>query len=357
MPVRLRWTAAVLLLACAIVSTDADASAARAPASSSGAAEPSSFAPSVSPANPKSPVTSPARGVTSRGAFDALLLPAASAGDLASGAADHIVRAAFLGDDAPGALLVRGVPGYAAARKAALAGLARCARLEGAPMRRAAEWDENHGGGVFTRATVAAGAIGRLPPDLDAACGPELRPRLEALRNAADAAASAALPRLDELLGYDTARFFAKAASSEGSLDHFHVYQPKNVSQHLSSSSPSSSSSSSSPSSPSSSPIAGDSDGLETNEGMEEGEGEGLAVADSGDSVGPGLRGKGEHTDVGVAIVMTPALLVNHDGGRSEDEEEEERDAFGSRGLTLGGRSPELPPDALVVGGLSVSLE
>jgi hypothetical protein len=96
-----------------------------------------------------------------------------------------------LGKGAPGALLVRGVAGYAAARKAALTALAHCAKMEGAPLRRSAEWDEDHGGGEFTRATVAAGAGGRLPPALDAACGPELRPALEALRAAADAAVGA----------------------------------------------------------------------------------------------------------------------------------------------------------------------
>jgi hypothetical protein len=47
-------------------------------------------------------------------ADDPLLLPQATAADLLSGAADHIVRAAFLGRGAPGAMLVRGVLGYAA---------------------------------------------------------------------------------------------------------------------------------------------------------------------------------------------------------------------------------------------------
>eukprot|EP00740_Mantoniella_antarctica_P004018 CAMPEP_0181360142 /NCGR_PEP_ID=MMETSP1106-20121128/6494_1 /TAXON_ID=81844 /ORGANISM="Mantoniella antarctica, Strain SL-175" /LENGTH=807 /DNA_ID=CAMNT_0023473367 /DNA_START=244 /DNA_END=2667 /DNA_ORIENTATION=+ len=260
-----------------------------------------------------------------------LLLPAANAADLASGAADHIVRAAFLGKDAPGALLVRGVPGYVAARRAALSSLAACARTDGNPMRRAAEWDENHGGGTFTRATVAASASVRLPPALDAACGPALRPALEALRAAADAAASSALPRLDHLLGYDTGGFFAAAAASEGSLDHFHVYQPTGRMPTHDVTPPSSTSSS------------GAGHGSKGDRGGDNTEGS-VAAAAEDDDASPGLRGKGEHTDVGVAIVMTPALLVSH-----EAEEEEEQDAFGSRGLTLGGRSPELPPDSLVV--------
>ena len=184
-------------------------------------------------------------------------------------------------------------------------------------------------------------------------------------------AASAALPRLDHLLGYDTGGFFAAAAASEGSLDHFHVYQPNERHQN--------------------SAANGDE--------AEQGEGEGESDSDSNDSKAanddsndatasststassaaaassaataaaaddaddaaadndalPGLRGKGEHTDVGVAIVMTPALLVPANvpgyamGKQSHEEEKEEHEAFGSRGLTLGGRSPELPPDAVIV--------
>ena len=49
-----------------------------------------------------------------------------------------------------------------------------------------------------------------------------------------------------------------------------------------------------------------------------------------------------------------PAFLVNGDVSVSSRDEalerfSEELDAFGSRGLTLGGRAPELPPDALIV--------
>ena len=41
-----------------------------------------------------------------------VVLPAATHADLASGRADATLRAAFLGADAPGAMLVRGIPGY-----------------------------------------------------------------------------------------------------------------------------------------------------------------------------------------------------------------------------------------------------
>ena len=56
-----------------------------------------------------------------------MYLPTADAGALASGDADRTVRDAFLGPDAPGAMLVRGVPGYAQARADALRSLALCA--------------------------------------------------------------------------------------------------------------------------------------------------------------------------------------------------------------------------------------
>jgi hypothetical protein len=156
-----------------------------------------------------------------------MYLPTADAGALASGDADRTVRDAFLGPDAPGAMLVRGVPGYAQARADALRSLALCAASpEGRDaFVRSEAWEREHGDdGTFSKMSVAAAADGRLPIELDRACGADLRPKLELLRAAADAAATAVLPRLDELLGYDTGGFFAAAASSAGSLDHFHVY-------------------------------------------------------------------------------------------------------------------------------------
>ena len=53
-----------------------------------------------------------------------VVLPAATHADLASGRADATLRAAFLGADAPGAMLVRGIPGYETARIDALETLA-----------------------------------------------------------------------------------------------------------------------------------------------------------------------------------------------------------------------------------------
>ena len=62
----------------------------------------------------------------------------------------------------------------------------------------------------------------------------------------------------------------------------------------------------------------------------------------------PGLRGKGEHTDVGVAVVMTPALLVDPRGDEGGLKEADDG-ASSSRGLTLGGLHPILPRDAVLV--------
>ena len=270
-----------------------------------------------------------------------MYLPTADAGALASGDADRTVRDAFLGPDAPGAMLVRGVPGYAQARADALRSLALCAASpEGRDaFVRSETWEREHGDdGTFSKMSVAAAADGRLPIELDRACGADLRPKLEALRAAADAAATAVLPRLDELLGYDTGGFFAAAASSAGSLDHFHVYARSADAAEARASLATQSSS-----------VDGDARGraspsederAERDEGEGEGEGE-FAKRKS-------AAGKDEHVDVGVAIVMTPAFLVLEER-ETDGRFSPELDAFGSRGLTLGGRAPELPPDALIV--------
>ena len=271
-------------------------------------------------------------------------LPTADAAALASGDADRTVRDAFLGPDAPGAMLVRGVPGYARARADALRSLALCAATpEGRDAFVSAEaWERDHGDGMFSKMSVAAPADGRLPVELDRACGAALRPKLEALRAAADAAATAVLPRLDELLGYDTGGFFAAAAKSSSSLDHFHVYAPSASAARVEAS-----------------------DGVPTDtrdqrtvsqfSQQDQNTVDDVGVS-SDDAFGSRTRaaGKREHVDVGVAIVMTPAFLVNGDVSVSSRDEalerfSEELDAFGSRGLTLGGRAPELPPDALIV--------
>ena len=268
-------------------------------------------------------------------------LPTADAAALASGDADRTVRDAFLGPDAPGAMLVRGVPGYARARADALRSLALCAASpEGRDAFVSAEaWERDHGDGLFSKMSVAAPADGRLPVELDRACGAALRPKLEALRAAADAAATAVLPRLDELLGYDTGGFFAAAAKSSSSLDHFHVYAPSASAARVE---------------------ASDGVPTDTRDQRTVSQRDRNTVDDVGVSSDEAFgsrthaAGKREHVDVGVAIVMTPAFLVNGDVSVSSRDEalerfSEELDAFGSRGLTLGGRAPELPPDALIV--------
>ena len=233
-----------------------------------------------------------------------LYLPTADASALASGDADRTVRDAFLGADAPGAMLVRGVPGYKDARLAALRALAECfvSKSGASAFVQAEGWSEAHGGaGAFTKHSVGATSDGRLPHVLDQACGPCLRPKLEQLRAAADVAAAAVLPRLDGLLGYDTHEFFANAVGSAGSLDHFHVYTKNEAAD-----------------------IQSESD-----------------TQSQASSPSPHVAGKSEHVDVGVAIVMTPALLWT-----SETEEFAE---FSHRGLSLSGKHPELPPDSMVV--------
>ena len=274
-----------------------------------------------------------------------MYLPTADAAALASGDADRTVRDAFLGPDAPGAMLVRGVPGYARARADALRSLALCAASpQGRDVFvRMKAWERDHGDGSFSKMSVAAPADGRLPIELDRACGPGLRPKLETVRAAADAAATAVLPRLDELLGYDTGGFFAAAADSAGSLDHFHVYATTGARRVRSRAS---------------------AEGVTDENPNAEDRGDDVASRERAPREGEAAEsetaktaktndaspGKHEHVDVGVAIVMTPALLV-----RESDETDgaafvpEELDAFGSRGLSLGGRAPELPPDALIV--------
>ena len=162
-----------------------------------------------------------------------VVLPAATHADLASGRADATLRAAFLGADAPGAMLVRGIPGYETARIDALETLASCARsmdaaaISDGVLAGNARWDRAHGGnGEFTRRTLAAETSRRVPEAIDQQCGDGARLKMEALRAAADAAARAALPRLDDLLGREASRgFFADAVRADASLDHFHVYR------------------------------------------------------------------------------------------------------------------------------------
>lgn len=301
--------------------------------------------------------------VGSRPAPPRVFLPAADASALARGDSDRTIRDAFLGADAPGAMLVRGLPGYAAARREALAALTRCARADPAALHAPAPgWtasdakfsddalDEDAAPvssslrlgspAAFDRRTVAALSASRLDPALDARCGPGTRAALEALRAAADEAARLVLPRLDDLLGYDTGGFFRAAADAGESLDHFHVYVRRERED----------------------AAAKDATREATEEGSTNEKNEGSKKKKSEKNEGskkndvdPGLSGrssgrpssgrggKDEHTDVGVAIVMTPALVATDAGGF------EPPDSASPRGLVVGGRAPELPSDAVIV--------
>ena len=274
-----------------------------------------------------------------------VVLPAATHADLVSGRADATLRAAFLGADAPGAMLVRGIPGYEAARIDALRTLASCARSmdavdadsDGGRLLAAnARWDRAHGGnGEFTRRTLAAETSRRIPAAIDAQCGDGARRKLETLRAAADAAARATLPRLDDLLGREaSAGFFADAVNADASLDHFHVYRRTWTGTGTRAGA--------------AAPAAARDDDVSSSD---------VSSSDVSSSAPlqlaaprPGLRGKGEHTDVGVAVVMTPALLVeDSDVNEDDDVNEDESPGAPSRGLTLGGLYPILPPDAALV--------
>lgn len=267
-----------------------------------------------------------------------VILPAATYADLAAGHADGEIRAAFLGAEAPGAMLVRGVPGYTAARVDALRTLASCAytlnddAMNDGVIAGNAGWDAAHGNdGEFSRRSVAAETGERIPAGLDERCGHGTRAKLEALRAAADAAARVALPRLDHLIGADVSKgFFTNAVDADASLDHFHVYRRNAIAD------------------PSIHHHGRDD---KTNKDTNRhGTSSPLHVLETARETNrPGLRGKGEHTDVGVAIVMTPALLVPDSEFTDQFDEFTEPDSSGPRGLTLGGRSPALPPDAVLV--------
>ena len=103
-----------------------------------------------------------------------VILPAATYADLAAGHADGEIRAAFLGAEAPGAMLVRGVPGYSAARVDALRTLASCAytlnddAMNDDVIAGNAGWDAAHGNdGEFSRRSVAAETGERIQAGLD----------------------------------------------------------------------------------------------------------------------------------------------------------------------------------------------
>ena len=261
---------------------------------------------------------------------------------LRSGEYDAIVENAFFGSSAPGVLFVGGLNGFEDTRRESLRRLAECAKRGKTPpeddssgereeprvqedvfLHNTKSYSKEHPG--VERSTLAEFANKRLSIDVNAECAGrsaeedgdtfDLRRELEKLRDFADVVSQATLPRLDAILNAredeeDSRRpsrmernFFSDVLRSEASLDHFHVYA---------SSEASSSSSSSSLSSSSSEKNAIDKE-------MEK------------------KHGKHEHTDVGVAIVMTPAWVSGKD------------DQSGSRGLLIDGVSYDIPSDGMLV--------
>ena len=229
----------------------------------------------------------------------ATALPTTTLNALRASRADDAVRAAFIGADAPGALVVRGVSdAYVDARRRGLRAFAECAAsTEGAtdgespPLTRSDEWARAHDGA--SRTTIASMSSARLRFDIDDACGEAagVRADLEIIRDAADDVASAALARLDAAFHNATGGFYERSARSDTSLDHFHAYGAPSVE-------------------------------LEART----------------EDVSAETEGKHAHTDVGVAIVMTPALLLDEKPGAS-----------GSRGLFIGDIEPDVPDDGIIV--------
>ena len=222
-------------------------------------------------------------------------LPTATLDDLRDARADDVVRRAFIGADAPGAMVVREIgAAYAEARRRGLDAFAACARRGGGRAKtlgRSEGWEKAHDGAV--RTTIASLAKERLRVDVDDDCGGSaaMRGDLEIVRDGADAAARAALGRLDAAFHNATRGFFERSARSDMSLDNFHAYGAPNVGRAES----------------------------EIEEALD-------------------VEGKHAHTDVGVAIVMTPALLRGEKPGTG-----------GSRGLFIGDIEPDVPDDGMIV--------
>lgn len=244
-------------------------------------------------------------------ASGALALPMTTLKELMDGRSDDVVRRAFIGEDAPGAMIVRGISEtYVEARRRGLDALSACARrradegvdakAEGAgaaTLWRSEAWERAHDGAI--RTTVAVKAKERLRMEMDAECAgygtargvSAMRGDLESIRDGADVVALAALSRLDAAFHNATRGFYESSARSSMTLDHFHAY------------------------------------GAAAKAGEEE-----------ESAVDLDLEGKHAHTDVGVAIVMTPALVRGEKPG-----------AGGSRGLFIGDIEPDVPDDGMIV--------
>ena len=203
---------------------------------------------------------------------------------------ESALRKAFVIPRAPGVLLVRNVPEYVDARKSALNGLAKCNRTS--------LKTTTLGDGRTKRHTVAANTGQAIRTD---ACDEQTLQAMETLRASVGDASSAALARLDDVLGTSTNSFFANAATQPDGLDHFHVYPGG----------------------------GGGGDG-----GVDDDEHDGLHA----------------HVDVGVAIAMVPALQLGDDNDNGNDNDS----TPSSRGLVLfddegNTWEPTLPSDAVVI--------
>lgn len=223
-------------------------------------------------------------------------VPRVSLAELERGGGGAAAASAFATPGAPGALVVTGCAEVAAARATALPALAAC----GPGLPRASQV----GPAGVRRATLAGFAGGPLDEGEgggsggDDACGAALHAALDPLRDAVGAVAHVALARLDGALGGSTGGFFAAAAASPDSLDHFHVYAAA----------------------PTETPATG--------------------------ATAPAAPALEAHTDVGVAVAMA-AALEGHPGAPADGEAT-------SRGLTLFGADgtpiePEIPPDGVLV--------
>ena len=233
-------------------------------------------------------------------------LPMTTLRALMDGESDDVVRRAFIGKDAAGAMVVRDIShAYVEARRRGLDALSACARrraedpddAEGveSTLWRSEEWERAHDGAI--RTTVAVKAKERLKMEMEAECAGlgsaganAMRGDLESIRDGADVVALAALRRLDAAFHNATRGFYESSARSSMTLDHFHAY--------------------------------------------------GAAATDEEEdnAVDLDLEGKHAHTDVGVAIVMTPALVRGEKPG-----------AGGSRGLFIGDIEPDVPDDGMIV--------
>ena len=183
--------------------------------------------------------------VGSRPAPPRVFLPAADASALARGDSDRTIRDAFLGADAPGAMLVRGLPGYAAARREASPRSPGARARTRRPPRPRPGMDGERREFSDDRSTKTPPGLIFPPPRLSRRLRPahrrgaervEARPRpgravrpghARVARGAARVRGRSRATRPPEARRPPRVRhrgFFRAAADAGESLDHFHVY-------------------------------------------------------------------------------------------------------------------------------------